>query len=53
LHAEFSEIEIPRENRSTLEIWAEQEGYLLVEEEKIEYLAKPKLIVNFLTDQGF
>ena len=34
LHAEFSEIEIPRENRSTLEIWAEQEGYLLVEEEK-------------------
>lgn len=53
LHAEFSEIEIPDENRSSLENWAEQEGYLLVEEEKIEYLAKPKLIVNFLTDQGF
>lgn len=53
LNAIFSEIEIAEENMENLQKWAENRGYLLVEEEKIEYLAKPKLIVNFLNDQGF
>lgn len=53
LHAEFSEIEIDVKNQEKLEKWASEEGFLMVEEERIEELAKPKLIVNFLNDQGF
>ncbi|MGM0943646.1 MAG: A/G-specific adenine glycosylase [Bacteroidota bacterium] len=53
LHAVFSEVEVPKENLGILREWAEKEGYQLVEEERVEYLAKPKLIVNFLRDQGF
>ncbi|MDF2156526.1 A/G-specific adenine glycosylase [Algoriphagus sp. CAU 1675] len=53
LNAVFSEMEIPEENLGKLENWCENKGYMLLEEEKIEYLAKPKLIVNFLNDQGF
>ena len=52
LNAIFSEVEIKEENREELENWCENEGFVLVAEEKIEYLAKPKLIVNFLNDQG-
>lgn len=52
LNAVFSEIEIAEKNYANLEKWCEEEGFLLVEESKIEYLAKPKLIVNFLNDQG-
>lgn len=52
LNASFSELEIPEEKYSKLTKWCEKEGYLLVNEEEIEYLAKPKLIVNFLNDQG-
>ncbi|WP_026952967.1 A/G-specific adenine glycosylase [Algoriphagus mannitolivorans] len=53
LEVRFSEIEIPEENRNSLSEWCENEGYLLVSESEIDYLAKPKLIVNFLRDQGF
>ncbi|WP_339705836.1 A/G-specific adenine glycosylase [Algoriphagus aquimarinus] len=52
LNAVFSEVEIREENLEELEDWCEKEGFMLVAEEKIEYLAKPKLIVNFLNDQG-
>ncbi len=52
LNASFSEIELPLEKRAELTQWCENEGYLLVAEEEIEHLAKPKLIVNFLNDQG-
>ena len=51
LNAVFSEVEIKEENLEQLENWCEEEGFMLVAEEKIEYLAKPKLIVNFLNDQ--
>ncbi|MFC3416251.1 A/G-specific adenine glycosylase [Algoriphagus hitonicola] len=53
LNAVFSEVEVSEENMQNLEDWAEEQGYQLVEEQRIEYLAKPKLIVNFLRDQGF
>ncbi len=52
LNAVFSEVEIGEENLDKLEDWCENEGFVLVAEDKIEYLAKPKLIVNFLNDQG-
>lgn len=52
LNAVFSEVEIKEENFEDLENWCENEGFMLVAEDKIEYLAKPKLIVNFLNDQG-
>lgn len=52
LNAVFSEVEIEEENLDQLENWCEKEGFMLVAEDKIEYLAKPKLIVNFLNDQG-
>lgn len=52
LNAVFSEVEIKEENFEELENWCENEGFMLVAEDKIEYLAKPKLIVNFLNDQG-
>ncbi|TDQ12956.1 A/G-specific DNA-adenine glycosylase [Algoriphagus boseongensis] len=53
LEAKFSEVEIPINNREKLAQWCENKGFELVAENEIEYLAKPKLIVNFLTDQGF
>ncbi|RAI94887.1 A/G-specific adenine glycosylase [Algoriphagus yeomjeoni] len=52
LNVVFSEVEIDEENLDQLENWCENEGFMLVAEDKIEYLAKPKLIVNFLNDQG-
>lgn len=52
LNASFSEIEVPVEKYAELSQWCEDEGYLMVAEKEIEYLAKPKLIVNFLNDQG-
>ncbi len=52
LNAVFSEIEIPMTSFEKLADWCQKEGFLLVEEDQIEYLAKPKLIVNFLADQG-
>lgn len=51
LTAQFSELEIAQENYPELERWCESQGLLLVAEQDIEYLAKPKLIVNFLSDQ--
>jgi A/G-specific adenine glycosylase len=53
LEAEFSEVEIPVTERKKLAQWCEEEGFNLVSENEIEYLAKPKLIVNFLSDRGF
>lgn len=52
LNAVFSEVEIEAGNIDELENWCQKEGFMLVAEDKIEYLAKPKLIVNFLNDQG-
>jgi A/G-specific adenine glycosylase len=52
LEAKFSEVEFPETAREKLTQWCEEEGYSLVAENEIEYLAKPKLIVNFLTDRG-
>jgi A/G-specific adenine glycosylase len=52
LYARFSELEIPEEKYPILSKWCEKEGFLLVNEEDIDYLPKPKLIVNFLHDQG-
>jgi A/G-specific adenine glycosylase len=52
LNASFSEVEIPLERYPELSEWCKDEGFMLVEEKEIEYLAKPKLIVNFLNDQG-
>jgi len=52
LNASFSEIDISANSIEKLEEWCEKEGFMLVAEDQIEYLAKPKLIVNFLNDQG-
>jgi len=52
LNASFSEVEIPLKKYPELTEWCKNEGYMLVAENEIEYLAKPKLIVNFLNDQG-
>jgi len=52
LNASFSEVEIPEEKYQELSQWCDNEDYMLVAESEIEYLAKPKLIVNFLNDQG-
>ncbi|GAA0877602.1 hypothetical protein GCM10009119_05700 [Algoriphagus jejuensis] len=52
LNASFSELKIPLAKYPELAEWCENEGYMLVAESEIEYLAKPKLIVNFLNDQG-
>lgn len=52
LNATFSEIEIPTKKYEELMIWCNKAGFILVNEDEIDYLAKPKLIVNFLTDQG-
>lgn len=52
LNASFSSLEIPVEKYPELSQWCENEGYLLVSDIEIESLAKPKLIVNFLNDQG-
>ncbi len=52
LNAVFSKVEIPMANYEKLAAWCQKEGFFLVEETQIEYLAKPKLIVNFLFDQG-
>ena len=52
LNAVFSEVEIPMANYEKLASWCQKQGFFLVEETQIEYLAKPKLIVNFLSDQG-
>lgn len=53
LEVNFSEIEVPEGSREKLSRWCENQGYLLISESEIDYLAKPKLIVNFLKDQGF
>lgn len=52
LLAQFSEIKVPLENQEKLNYWCDQRGFMLVNEEEIDYLAKPKLIVNYLKDQG-
>lgn len=52
LTASFSKLEIPVSKYPELSDWCKNEGFLLVSENEIEALAKPKLIVNFLNDQG-
>ncbi len=50
LSAKFSEVKIPEKKSEELTQWCINQGFIMVEEEKIDYLAKPKLIVNFLND---
>ena len=50
LNVTFSEIQVPEKNHEILAQWCENEGYFLIAAEKIDQLAKPKLIVNFLND---
>ncbi len=50
LNVRFSEVQIPEKNYPDLEQWCENQGYFMVEEERIDQLPKPKLIVNFLSD---
>ena len=52
LHVSFSELTIPLEKLQELLQWTENEGYILVPEQEVDSLAKPKLIVNFLNDNG-
>lgn len=52
LNAIFFEVEITPSNHEILASWCDKRGFVLVDQEEIETLAKPKLIVNFLTDQG-
>lgn len=52
LEAKFTEIDIPISQKEKLNQWCQDEGFILVSEPEIDYLAKPKLIVNFLNDQG-
>jgi len=52
LNASFSKLDIPTEKYPELSQWCEDGGYMLVAENEIEFLAKPKLIVNFLNDHG-
>lgn len=52
LNAIFFLIEIAPSNHEYLASWCQKKGFLLIDEREIEFLAKPKLIVNFLTDQG-
>ena len=50
LTAKFSTITISPDKSTELAEWCDSQGLLMVEEERIDYLAKPKLIVNFLKD---
>jgi len=50
LTAKFSTITISPNKSTELAEWCDSQGLLMVEEERIDYLAKPKLIVNFLKD---
>lgn len=52
LNAVFSTVEIDEKNLRNLEEWCEQKSFTLIDKDKIEYLAKPKLIVNFLNDHS-
>lgn len=52
LNATFFEVEIAPSKHEFLASWCEKNGFLMIDQEEIEFLAKPKLIVNFLTDQG-
>ncbi|MHA7130599.1 A/G-specific adenine glycosylase [Algoriphagus namhaensis] len=48
----FSEIELPQGAYSQLEKYCDDAGLNLVAEDEIDFLAKPKLIVNYLKDKG-
>lgn len=52
LKVRFSEWKLPKSAYSQLEKICADQDFFLVEEEEIDYLAKPKLIVNYLKDQG-
>ncbi len=52
LKVQFSEIRLEKSSRDSLQKLCEEQELALVEEDKIDYLAKPKLIVNYLKDQG-
>lgn len=47
----FWEIEVSLEKLPELAKWSQKEGFELVEEQKIDALPKPKLILRYLTDR--
>ncbi|MDN3204044.1 A/G-specific adenine glycosylase [Algoriphagus sediminis] len=52
LKVQFSEIRLESSAQDHLKKLCEEQELAMVEEDKIDYLAKPKLIVNYLKDQG-
>jgi len=52
LKVQFSEIRLEISGQDHLKRLCEEQELAMVEEDKIDYLAKPKLIVNYLKDQG-
>ncbi|WP_194775224.1 A/G-specific adenine glycosylase [Pararhodonellum marinum] len=51
IQANFVHIKVNQSRLKSLKKWSESAGLLLVNNEKLESLGKPKLIVNFLNDQ--
>ena len=47
----FWEIELSADKRTELVHWCQKEGFDLVEQQQIDALPKPKLIVRYLTDR--
>jgi A/G-specific adenine glycosylase len=53
IFANFVRVYIPKENKDSLQVWVEANGFQLVSIEKLEQLGKPRLITKFLEDQKF
>ncbi|SDY42428.1 MULTISPECIES: A/G-specific adenine glycosylase [Rhodonellum] len=51
IFAKFISLEIERIHRANLLIWAEKQGYLLVNDSELENLGKPRLILKFLNGE--
>jgi A/G-specific adenine glycosylase len=47
----FWEIDLPPSKRAELVRWCQKEGFDLVDQQQIDALPKPKLIVRYLTDR--
>jgi hypothetical protein len=44
-------VELPLNKRAELVNWCQKEGFDLVDQQQIDALPKPKLIVRYLTDR--
>ncbi|RZS95518.1 A/G-specific adenine glycosylase [Cecembia calidifontis] len=51
IFANFVKFEVKESARPQLEIWASNRGYQLVDAEKLEALAKPRLILKYLNEE--